>query len=103
MRVTNGSWNALGYAESPEAHYVQSLTEEHLLAFVRNVTGKEYNLAEYPRNKKGGLIGALNRIAIKHLQSLTAQERTAGEYIGRHAKFSETQEKLNIFLSKWER
>jgi hypothetical protein len=77
------TWNALGYAESPEAHYVQSLSEEQLLAFVRKVTGKEYNLAHYPGNKKGGLIGALNRIAIKHLQSLTDQEHIAGKHVGR--------------------
>lgn len=80
------SWNKAGYAESPEAHYVQSLTVEQLLTMVRNITGKEYNLAYYPANKKGGLIGALNRIAIKHLQELTGQERSAGEYVGRTSK-----------------
>ena len=79
-------WHERGYAESPHAHYVQSLTEEQLLAFVRNVTGKEYDLADYPANKKGGLIGALNRIAIKHLQSLTDQPYTASEYVGRKKK-----------------
>jgi len=90
------NWNAPGYAESPEAHYVQSLTEEQLLTMVRNITGKEYDLAHYPGKKKGGLIGALNRIAIKHLQSLTNKEQFAGEHVGRTTK-------LENWLANWGR
>jgi hypothetical protein len=83
---TQSTWNRKGYAESAEAHYVQSLTEDELLAFVSNVTGKDYNLANYAGNKKGGLIGSLNRIAINHLQSLTGKEKTAADYVGRKTK-----------------
>ena len=82
----SNEWNAAGYAESPEAHYVQSLTVEQLLTMVHSITGKTYDLAYYPSNKKGGLIGSLNRIAIKHLQSLTGKEHTAGEHVGRTTK-----------------
>lgn len=82
----SNEWNAAGLAESPEAHYVQSLTVEQLLTMVRNITGKEYNLAYYPAQKKGGLIGSLNRIAIKHLQTLAGKEHTAGEHVGRTTK-----------------
>ena len=94
------NWNAAGYAESSEAHYVQSLTEEQLLTMVRNITGKEYDLAHYPGKKKGGLIGALNRIAIKHLQSLTGQEHTPAEHVGR-AVNPNVRERIDLFVSKW--
>ena len=82
----SNEWNAAGYAESPEAHYVQSLTVEQLLTMVHSITGKTYDLAYYPSNKKGGLIGSLNRIAIKHLQSLTGKEHIAGKHVGRNSK-----------------
>ena len=82
----SNQWNAEGYSESAEAHYVQSLSVEQLLTLVKNVTGKEYNLAYYPANKKGGLIGSLNRIAIQHLQDLTGQEHSAGNHVGRTSK-----------------
>ncbi len=35
------SWNWPGYAKSPEARYVQSLTEEQLFTMIRNLTGEE--------------------------------------------------------------
>lgn len=92
------NWNAPGYAESPAAIYVQSLSEGELLAMIKNINGKTYNLAHYPGNKKGGLIGALNRIAIRHLVELTNQSESeaAAPHVGRTAK-------LQSWLSNWSR
>lgn len=89
------TWNAKGYSESPAAHFVQSLTTDELLILIKNITGKTYNIDHYPGNKKGGLIGSLNRIAIKHLQELTGQDQHAGPRYGR------TSPKTPEALAKW--
>lgn len=96
------TWNWPGYAESAEAHYVQSLTETQLFCFIKNVTGKTYDLDDYPGKKKGGLIGALNRVAINHLQDLSNQEHIPGEHVGRNKKFADTQAKVELFLNQWQ-
>ena len=92
MKIDNRKWHEKGYAESPEAHLVQSWSDSELVSFLMRTTGKFYDEKALSGTREAaGRKGALNRIAIRELHNLSGKAYAPANYNGRLAANQETK------------